>query len=70
MLCQPTAIPYMLILQLKQTKIKLEVLKSGFQRNKNDMNTDKLALNRQSHIQARPQPMPAPTIRPNSFGIG
>jgi len=42
----------MIILQLKQTKIKLEVFKSGFQHNKNYMNADKVA------IKSKTQPKP------------
>jgi len=33
-----------ILLQLKLTKLKLDVLKSDFQRKKKDMNLDKLAI--------------------------
>jgi len=37
-----------IMLQLKLTKLKLEILKSDFQRKNEDMNTDKLAINWQN----------------------
>jgi len=39
---------YMILLQLKLTKLKLEVLNSDFKRKKKDLNTDKLAINWQN----------------------
>jgi len=43
--CQLITSSSMILLQLKLTKLKLEVLKSNFKRKKKDMNTDKLAIN-------------------------
>jgi len=34
-----------ILLQLKLAKLKLEIVKSDFQRKKKDLNTDKLAIN-------------------------
>jgi len=52
-----------ILLQLKLTKVKLEVLKSDFQPKK-DMNTDKLAINWQNFARVRLQLKFAFIIRP------
>jgi len=43
--CQLIASLSVILLQLKLTKLKLEILKSDFQRKKERYNTDKLAVN-------------------------
>jgi len=44
-----------ILLQVKLTKLKLQVLKSDFQRKKEDTNTDKLAINWQNFARVRLQ---------------
>jgi len=53
-----------ILLQLKLTKLKLEVHKSDFQRIKENMNTDKLAINWQNFARVRLQLKFAFIIRP------
>jgi len=53
-----------MLLQLKLTKLKLEALKSDFQHKKKDMNTEKLAINRQNFAWVRLQLKFAFIIRP------
>jgi len=50
--CQLIASISVILLQLKLTKLKLEVLKYDFQR-KEDINTDKLAINWQNSARVR-----------------
>jgi len=52
-----------ILLQLKLTKLELEVLKFDFQRKK-DINTDKLAINWKNFAQVRLQLKLAFVIRP------
>jgi len=53
----------MILLQIKLTKLKLDVLKSNFQRKKKDINTNRLAINLQNFALVRFQLKFAFTLR-------
>jgi len=58
-----------ILLQLKLTKLKFEVLESDFQHKKKDTNTDKLAIYWQNFVRVRLQLKFAFIIRPLNLFI-